>query len=209
MILVVIGHAKTRSLCHHLLDAIVATLEASGEEYRVHDLLGDGFDPVLRLEPEATHVSRNGERPRSLIQQYRDDVVEADAFIIVHPVWWFGPPAILKGWVDRVLVDGVALSHPAAGPPRGLLHHRRALVVQTLNTSPFVDRVVFGRLAYRFWRRGVFQPVGVRRVRRVAIYGAARITEQRLQAARERTRREVTRVAGAMGKSRIANSNRK
>jgi putative NADPH-quinone reductase len=106
-----------------------------------------------------------------LTAAYQDDVCWADAYVIVHPVWWFAPPAILKGWVDRVLVDGVAQRQSDnGGPPEGVLTDRRSLVIQTFNADRVVDKVVFGGMSKRFWRQSVFLPVGIKKVSYFPVY---------------------------------------
>jgi hypothetical protein len=111
-----------------------------------------------------------------------------DALIVLHPVWWFGPPAILKGWVDQVLVDGVAIQQRAQGSPKPLLKGRRALLIQTYNATRSIDRLVMRGMSEYFWRRAVFLSVGILRVRRLAFYGVDSISERNL----ELMRRKVT-----------------
>jgi putative NADPH-quinone reductase len=190
-VLVVLGHGRATSLCHHLTGVAREALGERGAEHRSHDLLADGFDPCLRLAPGERQAlpPKPGDDP--LVHRYCEDVRWADAYIVVHPVWWFAPPAILKGWVDRVLVDGVALHQPQAGPPVGTLSGRRALVVQTFPAPRAVDTLLMRNLAEAFWKRAVFGPVGIRHVKRVALYGVEDLTADQLAAQERRLRRAV------------------
>jgi NAD(P)H dehydrogenase (quinone) len=154
-------------------------LGAAGAEVRVHDLLADGFDPVLRLPVGARHALVEHTGP--VARRYQADVRWMDSLLVVHPVWWFGPPAILKGWVDQVLVDGVAIRQAEDGPPAPLLGGRRALVLQTLNAARAVDRLVMRGISESFWRRAVFLPVGILRVRRYAFHGVDGISGRALE----------------------------
>lgn len=165
--------------------------EERGAEVRVHDLLADGFDPMLRLAPEERYATLPAGEVDPLVYRYGEDVRWAQAYVVVHPVWWFAPPAILKGWVDRVLVDGVAIHQPAAGPPEGLLDGRRALVVQTFNAPRAVDTLFMRNLSEVFWRRAVFGSIGVRQVKRVAFYGVEGISDVALATCERRLRRAV------------------
>lgn len=196
-VLVVLGHGRAASLCHHLADVACGAAIERGAEVRVQDLLADGFDPLLRLRPEERHATLPGPDADALTHRYGEDVRWAQAFVVVHPVWWFAPPAILKGWVDRVLVDGVAVRQPAAGPPEGILEGRRALVVQTFNAPRAVDTLLMRGLAEAFWKRAVFASVGVRHVQRVALYGVEGIAAGELASAERRVRRAMTRMLGA------------
>jgi NAD(P)H dehydrogenase (quinone) len=105
-----------------------------------------------------------------------------EGLVVIHPVWWFGPPAILKGWVDQVLVDRVAIRQQDEGSPKPLLKGRRALLVQTYNAARSVDRLVMRKMSEQFWRRAVFLSVGILRTRRLAFYGVDGISQERADA---------------------------
>jgi NAD(P)H dehydrogenase (quinone) len=191
-VLIVLGHARKASLCHHLLEIARETAEEVGAEVRIHDLLADGFDPSLRLEEEERHATPPSAKEDPLAHRYCEDVRWADTFVIVHPVWWFGPPAILKGWIDRIFVHSVAVHQPENGPPEGILKGRQALLIQTFNAPKAIDKVLFKNLAEAFWRRAVFFAVGIRPVKRVAIYSAEGITPGKLATHEKRLRRTLT-----------------
>jgi putative NADPH-quinone reductase len=186
---VTLGHGKSDSLCHHLARVAIETLDRAGAERRVQDLLADGFDPVLRLEPRARHAPRLGADEDPLVHRYQQDVLWADRHLVVHPCWWFGPPAILKGWVDRVLAEGIAFRQPEGRPPEGLLGGRRALVVQTFNAGRAVEAVVARGLAARTWRRGIFGALGMGDVQRLAVHEVRDISPGALARAERGARR--------------------
>ena len=189
-VLLVLGHGRQSSLCQHLAQVAREQLAQLGAEVREHDLLADGFDPVLRLDPGQRHAVRVSPAEDPLVARYQDDVVWADAYLIVHPVWWFAPPALLKGWVDRVLADGVALTH-ACEPPKGSLDGRKALVIQTFNAPRFVDRTLMRRVGTRFWTHAVFFSVGVRAVT-LGLYETGDLSKRRLARFERRLRRLIT-----------------
>ncbi len=198
-VLLVIGHGRESSFCHHLLELVRGQLLEAGVAHRTHDLLADGFDPVLRLAEGQLHAGRVDSRQDPLTAAYQDDVCWADAYVIVHPVWWFAPPAILKGWVDRVLVDGVALRQSdSGGPPEGILNGRRGLVIQTFNADRVVDKVVFGSMSKRFWRKSVFLPVGIKKVSHFPVYSVCALEASHLQRIDARLRRTVAALLASL-----------
>ena len=81
----------------------VEQLRAAGHEVVFHDLYQEGFDAIL---PDAEIPK--GATLDPVVQRHCRDVSQADGYLIVHPNWWAMPPAILKGWLDRVLRQGVA-----------------------------------------------------------------------------------------------------
>jgi NAD(P)H dehydrogenase (quinone) len=190
-VLVVLGGARNRGLGKRLMELSVTVLREAGAEVRVHDLLADGFDPVLRLEEDERHATRCTLEEDPLVARYQDDAIWAEAFIVLHPVWWFAPPAIIKGWVDRVFVHEVALRQRAGASPAPLFEGKRALVVQTFNTNRAVDRALFLGMTSFFWKRAVFFSVGISKVARLALYEVEKLDGAKLARFEQRLVRAV------------------
>jgi len=74
-----------------------------GHEVTLHDLYKEGFDPVLNASELARSFSLEG-----LVQDHSRELAEADGLVLFHPEWWGQPPAMLKGWIDRVFRQGIA-----------------------------------------------------------------------------------------------------
>ena len=102
-VLTILAHPHPGSFNHAIAEAAVAALEASGHEIVFHDLYAEGFDPLLSSE----EIPKGAQIDEALARHCRD-LSEAEGIIVVHPNWWGMPPAILKGWVDRVVRPGVA-----------------------------------------------------------------------------------------------------
>jgi len=180
-VLLVHGGAREEGLGRHLARRARASLEGLGVELREHDLLADGFDPVLRLPPEEPHALPCDPASDPLTARYQEDVRWAQAFVMLHPVWWFAPPAILKGWIDRVLVHDVALEQRQVGAPRGLCAGKRMLVAMTFNTGSAVDRGAFrGHTAF-FWQRVVGLSLEVDSVHCLRFYEVQGLERDRLE----------------------------
>lgn len=162
-IVVVVAHPNPESLCRALAAAAVYAAEAAGASVCVHDLHADGFDPLMKVGEVGTTAFAD-----PLAERYATELKAADGIVVVHPVWFFHAPASLKGWVERVVREGVAFDVSPAGEITGLLRARRALVVTTANGSLEVEREVFGDPVGTFWERVVFGPAGVERVERLA-----------------------------------------
>jgi NAD(P)H dehydrogenase (quinone) len=161
----VLGHPRPDSFNHALAGAAADAARAEGHEVRFHDLQAEGFDPVLPP----------GEEPKgaplpALVERHCAEIAEADGIVIVHPNWWGMPPAILCGWVDRVLRPEVAYrfveGDTGEGVPEGLLRARSAVVLNTANTAPEREVRVFGDPLERIWKDCVFDLCGVKKVER-------------------------------------------
>ena len=164
-ILLVLAHPKEGSFNHAMADAAVQTLRDMGHEVIFHDLYKEGFDPVVTHEEIP-----NGAALDPAIGKHCEEVSAADGIIIIHPNWWGQPPAILKGWVDRVIRPGVGYEFKeddsGEGVPVGLLKAKAALVFNTSNTHEEREQKVFGDPLETIWKNCIFDFCGVKRFNR-------------------------------------------
>lgn len=102
------------------------------------------------------------------IERHCRELEQADGMVIVHPNWWSAPPAVLRGWVDRVLRAGRAYQFVPDGQggakPVGLLKVRTALVLNTANTPQEKEESLYGDPLELHWVKVVFGICGVPRV---------------------------------------------
>ena len=164
-VLLIVAHPDKASFNHAIAGTCLTTLAANGHEVIFHDLHEEGFDPVL----PCGEASRDAQLPPE-VQRHCEELAHADGIVIVHPNWWGQPPAMLKGWIDRVIRPGVAYEFlegdKGEGVPRGLLKARCAIVFNTSNTSAERETTVFGDPLERIWRDCVFGLCGVTEVHR-------------------------------------------
>jgi len=179
-ILVILAHPNPASFNAAIAQTVVQTLTADGHEVRFHDLYSEGFDPVLPV----AEMCKDAVLP-PLVAQHIADLVNADGIVIVHPSWWGQPPAILKGWLDRVLRQDVAYRLPGpdgAGIPQGLLQAQTAVVFTTSNTPPLREIDLYGDPLQNIWENCVFRVCGVNSfLRKNFAIIAASTPEQRQQ----------------------------
>lgn len=161
----ILAHPEPGSFNHAIAAAARTTLEGAGHTVHFHDLYQEGFDPFLRIE----EIPKNTALPDD-IQTHCDEIASADGIIIVHPNWWGMPPAVLKGWVDRIFRPEVAYrfveGDSGEGVPQGLLKAETAIVFNTGNTS--IEREIneFGDPLERIWKHCIFGLCGVQNFRR-------------------------------------------
>ncbi|WP_223242824.1 NAD(P)H-dependent oxidoreductase [Streptomyces sp. CBMA123] len=163
---VYLAHPRPGSFNHALHEAVVDELRGRGCEVLAHDLYADGFAPLLTAGETGT-VDDAGAAVDPQLALHRAEVATLDALVLIHPNWWGMPPAVLTGWVQRVLVPGVAYKLGTAdGEPAGLLRAGRALVLNTSDTPEAREREEFGDPLERIWAACVLPYVGVTDVRR-------------------------------------------
>ncbi|SDU45573.1 NAD(P)H-dependent oxidoreductase [Pseudomonas yamanorum] len=143
-VLIVHAHPEPQSFTAALRDQAIATLQAQGHEVQVSDLYAMNWNPVAsasdftsRENPDYLVYAleqRLGVKSQSIaadIQQELDKLLWADLLILNFPIFWFSAPAMLKGWIDRVLVSGVCYGGKRFYDQGGLAG-KKALVTVTL-----------------------------------------------------------------------------
>lgn len=178
---VILGHPYDKSLNHAIASEAVDTLNENGHDVRFHDLYMEDFDPVIRDEELITDRSED-----VLVRTHCSEIRDADGIIIIHPNWWGQPPAILKGWVDRVLREKVAYrfdeNNDGSGLPIGLLKAKAAIVFNTSNTPGERENTVFGDPLEKIWRNCIFDFCGVRNYSRRMFRTIAGSTQEQREA---------------------------
>jgi putative NADPH-quinone reductase len=180
-IVIILGHPKTGSFNHAIAEAVVQTVKNNGHHAIFHDLYEEKFEPAVPTEeiPKGAEV-------HPVINGHCDEISNADGIIIIHPNWWGQPPAVLKGWIDRVIRPGVAYEFfegdNGEGVPCGLLKARTALVFNTSNTHEKREREVFGDPLETIWKNCVFGLCGVKQVYRRTFGVIATSTPEQRQA---------------------------
>ena len=163
--LVVVGHPVPGSFNRAIADAIRETWHAADCEVRFHDLVEEGFDP--RLTAAEARGLASADR---LVQRHIAELCDSEMLAVIHPNCWRAPPAIMKGWIDRVFAPdaayGFAKGVDRGDVPVGLLATRVALVINTGNTPMEREREVFGDPLERMWRDCILRYCGVRDVMR-------------------------------------------
>lgn len=157
---VILGHPNKDSFNHAIANTVVETLLNNGHEVLFHDLYEENFDPIITSQeiPKSASLER-------MIKEHCNEITNAEGIVIVHPNWWGQPPAILKGWVDRVLRPGVAYEFKEGdngeGIPIGLLKAKTALVFNTGDTPKERELQIFGDPLEVLWKKCIFDFCGV------------------------------------------------
>lgn len=157
---VILAHPSKDSFNHAIAHIVDEALRANGHTVNLHDLYAEGFDPVL----PAAEIPKDATLD-SVVGAHCEEIAAADGIVIIHPNWWGQPPAILKGWVDRVIRPGVAYRFDEGdggeGVPVGLLKAHSAIVFNTSNTPARREMEAFGDPLETLWKKCIFGLCGV------------------------------------------------
>ena len=160
---IILAHPKPGSFNHVIAETVASALRGNGHAALLHDLCAENFDP----NTPAAELARDATLPPE-IEQHAQEIGEVDGIVIIHPNWWSAPPAILRGWCDRVLRAGRAYNFVPNGQggamPVGLLKARVGLVFNTANTPQEKEEELYGDPLEVHWRKVVFGLCGVKTV---------------------------------------------
>ncbi len=187
-VLVILGHPTAGSFNHAIAETVAAKLRENSHEVIYHDLHAEKFDPILL----GKEIPKDAELD-PIIKKHCKEISEADGIIVIHPNWWGQPPAILKGYIDRVIRAGVAYEFidgdDGEGVPVGLLKAKTAIVFNTSNTSGKREIEVFGDPLELIWKNCIFDLCGVdnfyRKMYRVIVTSIKKEREKWLEDVKE------------------------
>jgi putative NADPH-quinone reductase len=158
---VILAHPNKGSFNHAIASVTVETLKQNGHEVYFHDLYEEKFDPILTSEEVQKYTPLPSE-----IENHCNEIAKTDGIIVIHPNWWGQPPAILKGWIDRIIRPGVAYEFleddKGDGVPNGLLKARKAIVFNTSNTETEREKKIFGDPLETIWKNCIFDLCGIK-----------------------------------------------
>ena len=154
--LIVYCHPNPESLSGALYAAAVQAVRARGYAMRCIDLYAENFQPVLTREERAAYLS-NPALIEARVQPHVDALKWAEHLVFIFPIWFYGPPAMLKGWLERVWLPGVAFLPPPRKGSLALpgLRQINRLTVITHGGSPWWWLKLIGDPARRLFARGL------------------------------------------------------
>ena len=157
-VLVLLGHPDgTNSFNGAIARTAADALKAQNYEPVLRDLYAEGFNPVMTLAEATRPVDEAPLEMRAEMEQVRN----CAGMVFVHPNWWGGPPAILRGWIDRVIRNGFAYGFTEKGPWQGL-NDKIVQVFSTSNTPRDYELQTYGDPLENFWKTIVFGVVGAK-----------------------------------------------
>lgn len=150
--------SQTDGKCALILGRVKKILSESGAQVSLADLYADNFNPVMSAPELASYSSRKP--PAADVAKYQKLISDNDVLIFIYPVWWSTPPAMLKGFIDRVFTPGFAFNFKD-GQMEGLLDGKRALSVRTYSAGAESEQKVVN-VSSNFMERAVLSACGIK-----------------------------------------------
>ena len=151
----VYGHYNDKSFNAAIKDTFIETATKNGHSVDCVDLYKENFNPVFA-----------GEKPDETVLDHRKRIEAADTIVLVAPIWNFRMPAIVEGWIDKILSPPWAFTFKKLfgnyGYPIGNLKGKKAIVFCTYGSPQFAIRTFFLNMPTKRLKRGVFNLCGIR-----------------------------------------------
>ncbi len=157
-VLAVFAHPSPKSFNRSILGMVQDVASQKGHDMKIRDLYAEKFNPAL-TDDDFESFNRGIIPPD--IKRMQEAVKAANVVAFIHPIWWFGMPAILKGWIDRVFTYGFAYGHDSRGV-KPLLAGKRAILINTAGGAegPSYEATGFKDAMMRLREDGIYRFVG-------------------------------------------------
>jgi NAD(P)H dehydrogenase (quinone) len=188
----VLCHPLADSLNAHLATTVEAAIAARGLSVDRLDLYASGFEPALTIEERRAYYGAIG--PENSPSDLQQRLASAEHLVLVFPTWWFAPPAMLKGWFERVWAPGIAFEQGT--PIRPLLGNLKSIVVVTTLGSPFwFDTIIARQPVKNTLRTGLFTACAPQaEFRMLSLHSAENVDAARLARFEARIDRAIARL---------------
>jgi len=162
---VILAHPYEKSFNHAIYKTVIETLKVNKIGIYCHDLYHEGFNPVLTRSELGKEKSQDYN-----VNKYAEELIDSDFLIFIHPNWWGQPPAILKGYIDRVIRPPYAYDFPegdsGGGLPTKVLKAKLGIVFNTSNTEEQRENNYFGDPLQNMWEKCICGFLGIEKAHR-------------------------------------------
>lgn len=173
--LIVYNHPHEGSFCSAIREAVEKGLRNGGHECRIIHLDQDGFDPVMREKDLKAFVmaGRIGEEGLEgidpIILKYMKKLQWAEHIVMIFPIWWMTMPAMMKGFIDKVIFPGIVYKMEDGEMISMLSKLRQVTVITTMNTPQDIYKEVFGNSIEGSLIKGTFNKIGIHDIRWISL----------------------------------------
>ncbi|MCH4169645.1 MAG: NAD(P)H-dependent oxidoreductase [Lactobacillus sp.] len=180
-ILIVYAHPYSGSFNHAVLETITQNLTRQKQAYTVIDLYQDQFKPVY--DAEELRLFHTGQTHDPLVTKYLALLKNAGEIIFVTPIWWNALPAMLKGFIDKVMKEGEDLTHTVTKTGvKGCLTNLKQAYVFTTSTSPTLYfKLMSGNSIQKIFINKTLKQLGIKKAKWVNFGGITNSTVQQRQ----------------------------
>ncbi len=176
--LIIYAHPNPKSFNHAIKEIMEEKLGEAGHSFQTRDLYGIGFSPELSGND---FVAGKQGQVLADIKGEQDYIRNSDILIVIHPIWWFNMPAILKGYIDRVFSYGFAYGVNEKGP-YGLLTDKKVILINTTGgTEEIYAKAGYKEALKKTIENGIFGFCGMQVIMHRYFYAVPYVADQARQ----------------------------
>ena len=160
-VVVVFNHPYEGSYCNAILDSVTRGLQQANHETDIINLDKDGFNPVMTAQDLKAFRDKQPADP--MVIEYKHRLEQADHVVFIFPIWWELMPAMMKGFIDKVIFPGIAFDYADNSNTRMkplLTKIKGVTLITTMNTPRILYRVIFGNPVQKALMVGTFWKLG-------------------------------------------------
>lgn len=156
-VLIILAHPNPESFNHAIGKTVADRLSKNGHEVKMRDLYQLGFEPVMTLEEWKNYQQTRYQRGQDILAE-QEALLWADHLVLVYPTWWWSPPSILKGYLDRVFTPNFAFAFDENGNLiSSPLHGKTVSIIQTTGADEaFVRSEQLDEAVKKLFSVGIF-----------------------------------------------------
>lgn len=162
---IVFNHPYEGSYCHAILDSVKKGLDKAGHEIDVIHLDQDKFNPVMTAADLLAFRNKKAIDLQAL--KYIERIKAADHLVFIFPIWWELMPALMKGFIDKVIFPGETYDYTSSGYGMVTLmdNLKSATVITTMNTPAMMYKFWYGDAIKKSLIRGTLKKSGINNVK--------------------------------------------
>ncbi|EAC6450099.1 NAD(P)H-dependent oxidoreductase [Listeria monocytogenes] len=163
--IIIYNHPYKGSFCHALLEATKKGAKAAGHTVDVIDLDSDGFNPVMSGQDLSAFRNHKASDPQAI--DYANRIKKADHLVLIFPIWWELMPAMMKGFIDKVIFPGLTYNYTKSGygMVSTLTTIKSTTVITTMNTPKIMYKFIYGNAIQKALIKGTFKKSGIKNVK--------------------------------------------
>lgn len=160
---IIYAHPWVGSFNQAVLQSVCAGLKKAQKKFKVIDLYADKFNPVLS-EADLAGYSKGKTTDRKVLA-YQKIIDASETLVFISPIWWTGFPAILKGFIDKVFLNGWAYETKGLAPKGKLKNIKQVVLINTMSAPSFIYRLLFRAPLWGGFIVGVLRFCGIKKVK--------------------------------------------
>lgn len=179
-VLIVFNHPYEGSYCNAILNSVYRGLHQANHQVDVINLDKDGFNPIMTSRDLRAFKDKQPVDPKVI--KYKGMLEKADHVIFIFPIWWELMPALMKGFIDKVIFPGVAYDYVNESNTRMkplLTNIKGITVITTMNTPNILYRLVFGNAVQKALMRGTFWKLGYKKRKWISFNMVQQVSDEK------------------------------